>query len=91
MNYFEVHRERLGFELRAAIIGHVQRGGSPGAYDRILASRLGAAAIGQFAKEETGVLVGTVGGQIIATPLSKVVANQKPLDLSLIELARVLD
>jgi 6-phosphofructokinase 1 len=91
MNYFEVHRERLGFELRATIIGHVQRGGSPGAYDRILASRLGAAAIGQFAKGETGVLVGTVSGQIIATPLSKVVANQKPLDLSLIELARVLD
>jgi 6-phosphofructokinase 1 len=91
MAYFEAHRERLGFELRAAIIGHVQRGGSPGAYDRILASRLGAAAINQFVKSGTGVLVGTISGQIKATPLSEVVANQKKLDLDLIELARVLD
>ena len=42
--YFTEHRERLGFDLRVTILGHVQRGGTPSAYDRILASRLGARA-----------------------------------------------
>ena len=40
INYFDKHRERLGFKIRATILGHVQRGGTPGAFDRILASRL---------------------------------------------------
>jgi 6-phosphofructokinase 1 len=42
--YFAEHRERLGFDLRMTILGHIQRGGHPGAFDRILASRFGAAA-----------------------------------------------
>lgn len=90
MRYFAEHRQRLGFELRATILGHVQRGGTPGAFDRLLATRLGAAAVGRLAGGEKGVLVGLLRGQIATTPLSEVVANKKPLDLSLLELARVL-
>jgi 6-phosphofructokinase 1 len=41
VRYFQKHHERLGYELRATILGHVQRGGNPGAFDRILATRLG--------------------------------------------------
>jgi 6-phosphofructokinase 1 len=90
MRYFAEHRQRLGFELRATILGHVQRGGTPGAFDRLLATRLGAAAVERLAAGEKGVLVGLLRGQIATTPLSEVVANKKPLDLSLLELARVL-
>ena len=90
MHYFAEHRQRLGFELRATILGHVQRGGTPGAFDRLLATRLGAAAVERLADGEKGVLVGLLRGQIATTPLSEVVANKKPLDLSLLELARVL-
>ena len=90
MRYFAEHRQRLGFELRATILGHVQRGGTPGAFDRLLATRLGAAAVERLAGGEKGVLVGLLRGQIATTPLSEVVANKKPLDLSLLELARVL-
>jgi 6-phosphofructokinase 1 len=67
--FFQQHRERLGFELRVTILGHVQRGGSPSAYDRILASRLGAAAITEIANGNYGVLVGLQKSQIIPTPL----------------------
>jgi len=88
--YFQKHRERLGFELRVTTLGHVQRGGAPGAFDRLLASRLGAAAIEHLARGEHGVLMGLLKGEIVATPLAEVVANQKPLDLRLLELARVL-
>jgi 6-phosphofructokinase 1 len=88
--YFEKHRERLGFELRVTILGHVQRGGTPGAFDRLLASRLGAAAIEHLARGEHGILVGLLKGEIAATPLAQVVANKKPLDPRLLGLARVL-
>jgi 6-phosphofructokinase 1 len=90
IRHFAEHRQRLGFELRATILGHVQRGGTPGAADRLLASRLGAAAVQRLVEGEDGMLVGMIGGQIATTPLDEVVANRKPLDLSLFELARVL-
>jgi 6-phosphofructokinase 1 len=90
IHHFAEHRERLGFELRATILGHVQRGGTPGAFDRLLATRLGAAAVDRLARGEKGVLVGLLGGQVAATPLEEVVATKKPLDLALFDLARML-
>jgi 6-phosphofructokinase 1 len=56
--YFERHRERLGFDLRVTTLGHVQRGGAPGIFDRLLATRLGAAATAYLARGEHGILVG---------------------------------
>jgi 6-phosphofructokinase 1 len=89
-HYFQEHQERLGFELRVTILGHVQRGGAPGAFDRLLATRLGAAATEHLAQGEHGLLIGLLKGEVTATPLAEVVANKKPLDLRLLELARVL-
>jgi len=90
-NYFIKHKERLGFDLRVTILGHVQRGGNPDAYDRILASKLGAAAVEQIKKGKFGVLMGEVKDEIVATPLSRVVSTKKGVDLSLIELMKMLD
>ena len=89
-HYFQVHQERLGFDLRVTKLGHVQRGGAPGAFDRLLATRLSAAAVEHLARQEHGVLMGLLKGEIAATPLDKVVANKKPLDLRLLEWARIL-
>jgi len=61
MEFFDKHQERLGFEVRATTLGHVQRGGSPGAFDRLLASRLGAAATDAIDRKEYGVMVGLQG------------------------------
>lgn len=89
-DYFARHQERLGFELRITTLGHVQRGGAPGAFDRILATRLGAAAADYLDKGEHGIMAGLIGGQVTATPLSEVASRKKPLDLDLLKLARVL-
>lgn len=89
-HYFQVHEERLGFELRVTRLGHVQRGGAPESFDRLLATRLGVAATELLARGEHGVLVGLLKGEVAATPFAEVVANRKPLDLRLLELARVL-
>lgn len=89
--YFQEHHERLGFELRVTILGHVQRGGAPSAFDRLLGTRLGAAATEQLAKAEFGVMVGLVRGEITATPLATIAAHKKHLDLRLLQLARALN
>lgn len=89
--YFAEHQERLGFDLRSTILGHVQRGGTPMAYDRILASRLGAGATAALSRGESGVLCGMIKGDVVTTPLDVVVNNKKPIDMDLLELARILD
>src|SRR5262245_7252990 len=88
--YFKEHRERLGFDLRVTILGHIQRGGAPGVFDRLLATKFGAAATERLSRGKHGVLVGLIKGEIAATPLDEVVANKKALDPYLFELARAL-
>ncbi len=90
LSYFALHKEEIGFDLRVTTLGHVQRGGAPGAFDRILATRLAAGATEQLAKGEYGVLMGLNKGEITPMPLEMVVTHQKPLDLRLLELANVL-
>ncbi|OGO40480.1 MAG: 6-phosphofructokinase [Chloroflexi bacterium RBG_16_57_9] len=89
--HFKAHQEEIGFDLRATTLGHVQRGGAPGAFDRLLGTRLGAAAVEALAAGETGVLAGLLKGEVRTTLLAEVVANKKPLDLYLLELSRVLE
>lgn len=90
LQYFQKHRERLGFELRATTLGHVQRGGAPTAYDRLLATRMGAAATEYLARGEYGVLMGLNKGEITGAPLEDVVNKKKELDVRLLKLADVL-
>jgi 6-phosphofructokinase 1 len=90
VDYFTEHQERLGFDLRITTLGHVQRGGAPGAFDRILATRLGAASTDSLAQGKHGILIGLLHGEVEATPLVEVIANKKTLDLNLLKLARVL-
>ena len=60
--------EKTGYEVRPVTLGHVQRGGSPTAYDRILASRLGAAAVDATVRGQSDKMVGVAGGKIKLTP-----------------------
>lgn len=91
VDFFTQHKERLGFSIRATTLGHVQRGGAPGAYDRLLATRLGAGATEALQRGETGVLVGMIHGSVNTTPYEEVVKGKKELDLSLLELSKSLE
>ena len=88
--YFLEHRERLQFELRVTKLGHVQRGGAPTAFDRILATRLGAGAVDQLIDGKRDVVIGMQGAEITATPLDQIVGKQKPIKAELFHLARSL-
>jgi 6-phosphofructokinase 1 len=88
--YFRTHKEECGFDLRVTTLGHVQRGGVPGAFDRILATRLGNGATEALARGQRGVLVGFIRGEVVTTPLADVVGKQKPLDPALVAMAGIL-
>lgn len=81
---------RIGYETRITILGHIQRGGSPTAFDRVLASRMGYASIKVLEKEEGGLMMALKGGKIAAVPLEEVLSNKRTLDVELVEMAKIL-
>ncbi len=87
----ELVKSRLDmFDVRVTVIGHLQRGGSPSGYDRVLASRLGNAAVEALLDGHKNVMVGMVNHQIKLTPLAYAIKNQKELNLELVRLAEML-
>lgn len=88
--HFEENPDATGFRLRVTILGHVQRGANPTAADRLLATRLGVGAVRALLAGEQGVLVGLRGDHVTTTPLGEIVRRQKPIDLGLFELARIM-
>ncbi len=78
------------FDTRVTVIGHLQRGGSPSAFDRVLASRLGNAAVKALIEDHTNIMVGIDNQQVVYTPLKHAINNQKGVDLRLLKLAEML-
>lgn len=83
-------KEKIGFETRVTVLGHIQRGGSPTAFDRVLASRLGAEAVDLLLKKESGKMVGIKNNQIISLDIGEALSQRHQLDLSLHQLASIL-
>ena len=82
--------ERLGWETRAVVIGHLQRGGPPSAFDRVLGTRYGVAAVEHAHKGEFGVLVVQKGWKLETVPLASIAGKTKTLDAGFIEQMRQL-
>ncbi len=82
-------KERLGFDHRVSILGHVQRGGSPTAFDRALASRMGRAAVDALLAGQTGMMVGVICGRISLVPLPETWETRKEVDLDLLRVAKI--
>ncbi|MEN6310124.1 MAG: ATP-dependent 6-phosphofructokinase, partial [Acidobacteriota bacterium] len=78
-----------GIETRVTVLGHIQRGGTPTAFDRVLATRLGIAAIDLVKREEFGRMVGIQGNKIVSVPLSEALAKPKTVDQDLYDIAKV--
>lgn len=85
-----VKTEYPQFDVRVSILGHLQRGGSPTAQDRILASRMGAAAIDALLEDQRNVMTGIQNDQIVYVPFSKAIKNDKPINRDLLNTLRIL-
>ena len=91
MHYAErVRNEYPQYDVRVTILGHLQRGGTPTAYDRILASRLGVAAIEALNEGQRNVMIGVKNDQIVYVPISKAINLDKPVDKELIDCLAIL-
>ncbi|HXK34072.1 MAG TPA: ATP-dependent 6-phosphofructokinase [Dehalococcoidia bacterium] len=87
----EAIEQRLGVEARVTVLGHVQRGGSPSIFDRVLATRMGAAAVDYIHEGKTGVMTALQGQQIVPVPLRDVIGHNRTVDLEMFRLVRRFD
>jgi ATP-dependent phosphofructokinase / diphosphate-dependent phosphofructokinase len=78
-----------GFETRAIVLGHIQRGGSPSAYDRVLATRFGVAAVDLVTEKKFGTMVALQNNRIVDVPLGEATDSMKTLDMELYKVASV--
>ena len=91
MHYAErVKNEYPQYDVRVTILGHLQRGGSPTAHDRILASRLGAAAIDAIMEGQRNVMIGIEHDEVVYVPFTKAIKNDKPIKKELVNVLRAL-
>lgn len=79
-------QHEVGFDVRVTILGHVQRGGRPTAFDRLLATRMGVSAVGELLAGNSGVMVGLRGRKIGTTPLEEATAQQREVNREYIDL-----
>jgi len=91
MHYAErVRKEHPQYDVRVTILGHLQRGGTPSAYDRILASRLGYASIEALKEGQRNIMIGISDNQIVYVPINRAIKKDKPIDKELIDVLTVL-
>lgn len=81
--------KRTGYETRVSVLGHIQRGGSPTAFDRVLGTRFGVKAVELAENKQFGQMVSLSGTKIVAVPLEKGIAKLKTIDMELFDIARV--
>ena len=85
-----LNRHDIGFEVRTTILGHVQRGGRPTAFDRLLATRMGVAAVKALLEGQSGIMVALDGTLITTRKLEEVIGKQRPINPHFVEMAEIL-
>ena len=85
-----VKKEYPQYDTRVTILGHIQRGGSPTASDRIIASRMGEAAINALIEGQRNVMIGIQNDEIVYVPFSKAIRKNKPINRDLLNTIKIL-
>ena len=78
------------YDVRVTILGHLQRGGSPTAYDRILASRMGVAAINALLEEQRNIMIGIKNDELVYVPFSKAIKDDKDVNPDSVQALQIL-
>jgi 6-phosphofructokinase 1 len=79
--------KRTGFETRSVVLGHIQRGGSPSSFDRVLATRYGLGAIDMVHRGDFGQMAALRGNKIISIPLAEAIASNRKVDKEILDAA----
>lgn len=86
----QVKKDYPDYDVRVTILGHIQRGGSPSAADRILASRMGEAAVNALIEDQRNVMIGLQDDKLVYVPFSKAIRDDKTIDRNLLQTLRTL-
>jgi 6-phosphofructokinase 1 len=86
---FQVIEKKTGFETRVTVLGYLQRGGSPTAFDRVLGTRFGVKAVDLVTAGEFGKMVSLKGNSIVSVPIESAVKRLKTVDRELYEIAKI--
>jgi len=78
------------YDVRVSVLGHMQRGGAPSCYDRVLASRMGVKAVESILEGQTNFMVGVQNNKIILTPISKAIKGHTKIDKELIRVSEIM-
>lgn len=93
-NVFElkeyVEQHHPDYDVRVSVLGHMQRGGSPSCYDRVLASRMGVKAVESLIEGKTNFMVGVLNDRMALTPLEKAIKGQSKIDMELLRVADIM-
>jgi 6-phosphofructokinase 1 len=86
--YIEEHLDR--YEVRVSVLGHIQRGGAPSCYDRVLASRMGVAAVDALLNNERDIMIASVQSKMVSVVFSEALKGENKLDIELIRVADIM-
>lgn len=85
-----VGKEHPEYDVRVTILGHLQRGGAPSAFDRVIASRMGVSAVEALLENQKDVMIGLANNKVVHTPFCDALKNKKPLNPQLLEITKIL-
>ena len=86
----KVAQKHPDYDIRVSVLGHIQRGGSPSQFDRVLASQLGAAAVDALMDDQKSIMLGIMNKEIVHVPFNKTIKHTKNLNPELVPLVRIL-
>lgn len=87
----QVKEDLKDYDVRVSILGHIQRGGSPTAFDRVLATRLGIASVDALLDGQRSIMVGIVNNKIVHVPFNKTIKHHNPLDMDMISTIDIMN
>jgi 6-phosphofructokinase 1 len=86
-----VEQEFPKYEIRVSVLGHMQRGGSPSCFDRVLGTKMGVTAVESLLNGESGYMIGVDNGKIVKTSLKKAIKGETKIDPELIRISRIMN
>ena len=87
----KVEQEFPKYEIRVSVLGHMQRGGSPSCFDRVLGTKMGVTAVESLLNGESGYMIGVDNGKIVKTSLKKAIKGETKIDPELIRISRIMN
>ena len=87
----EIQEKLPNYQVRVSVLGHIQRGGRPSCFDRVLGTKMGVKSVELLKNAKTGIMVGTQHGKIVTVPLKKAISEKTKIDKDLLRISKIMN